>query len=69
MYQLVELITNMPISIAELVRRSGVDERTLLRMRRGKRVQRANAVKVLNALSEAYGKEFNLQNVEGINYF
>jgi hypothetical protein len=69
MYQLTELITNMPISIAELVRRSGVDERTLLRMRRGERVQRANAVKVLNALADIYDKEYNLQNVEGINYF
>lgn len=68
MYQLETLITNMPANIAELTRSSGVDERTLLRMRRGERVQRASAVKVLNALSKIYQKTFTLENVSGINY-
>jgi hypothetical protein len=66
--ELETLITNMPVSIAELTRMSGVDERTLLRMRRGERVQRVSAVKVLSALSKIYQETFTLENVSGINY-
>ena len=69
MYELTTLINNMPVSIAELIRTSGVDERTLLRMRRGERVQRTSAVRVLKALSKIYETEYTLDNVEGINWY
>ena len=68
MYEFDKLIRNMPISIAELIRRSGVNERTLTRMRRGEKVQRHTANRVLAALSDVYHETYNLDNVTGINY-
>jgi predicted transcriptional regulator len=69
MYQLKTLINNMPVSLAELIRTAGVDERTLLRMRRGGRVQRTSAAKILKALSKIYEAEYTLDNVAGINWY
>ena len=66
MYEFEKLIRNMPVTIGELIRLSGVHEQTLTRMRKGERVQRASAAKVLHALSEIYHKEYTLDNVTGI---
>jgi predicted transcriptional regulator len=61
------LLRDMPISYAELAKRSGVTEKTLFRMRDGQSVQRHTAVRVLNALSELYSERFTFDNVTGIN--
>lgn len=65
-YNLQELLNNMPNSLAELARKSGIAERTLLRMRDGSPVQRKTANKVLHALSEIYDTRLTLSNVDGI---
>jgi predicted transcriptional regulator len=62
-----ELIRDMPISNAELARRSKVTEKTLIRMRDGRPAQRYTAARVLRALSEVYGEQLTLDNVTGIN--
>lgn len=69
MYDFSNLILNMPITLTRLTELSGVNEATLSRMRNGERVKRISAIRVLKALSEIYGKEYNLSNVTGINYF
>ncbi len=62
-----DLLRNMPISNAELARRSNITEKTLIRMRDGRPTQRYTAARVLKALSEIYGEQFTLDNVTGIN--
>jgi predicted transcriptional regulator len=66
-YDFHKLLQNMPISNAELARRSGVTEKTLARMIDGEKVQRHTAVRVLRALSELEGQEYTLDNVSGIS--
>jgi hypothetical protein len=67
MYEFAKLLENMPASLAELARISGVHERSIMRMRDGRRVQRSTANKVLRGLSQKYGQTFTLDNVTGIN--
>ncbi len=62
-----DLLENMPATLTELARRSGVSERSIMRMRDGERVNRSTANKVLYGLSQLYGQTFNLKNVTGIN--
>ena len=62
-----DLLENMPATLTELARRSGVSERSIMRMRDGERVNRSTANKVLYGLSQLYGQTFNLKNVTGFN--
>jgi GIY-YIG catalytic domain len=62
-----DLLENMPATLTELARRSGVSERSIMRMRDGEKVNRSTANKVLLGLSQLYGRTFNLKNVTGFN--
>jgi hypothetical protein len=62
-----DLLENMPATLTELARRSGVSERSIMRMRDGEKVNRSTANKVLYGLSQLYGQTFNLKNVSGFN--
>ncbi len=64
-YTLQELFTNLPISIAELARRSNVNEVTIARVRDGESIAlRSTANKLLRIFSEVYGKTLTLNNVD-----
>jgi predicted transcriptional regulator len=67
MHEFKELLENMPATLTELARRSGVSERSIMRMRDGERVNRSTANKVLFGLSQLYDRAFTLKNVTGIN--
>ena len=64
-YTLHELFTNLPISIAELARRSNVNEVTIARIRNGESIAlRSTANKLLRVFSEVYEKQLTLDRVE-----
>ena len=63
------LIDNLPATLAELARASGVHERSISRMRGGDAVYRSTANKVLRGLSQIYGQTLTLDNVNGINVY
>lgn len=64
-YTLRELFNNLPISLAELARRSQVNEVTIARIRDGESIAlRSTANKLLRAFSEVYGRAFTLDNVD-----
>ena len=65
--EFIKLMDNMPASQAELARLSGVNERTIIRMKNGETILRGTANKVLRGLSQIYGEQFTLDNVAGIN--
>ncbi len=65
MYTLRELFTNLPISLAELSRRSQVNEVTIARIRDGESIAlRSTANKLLRVFSEVYGRTLTLDNVD-----
>ena len=67
-YTIRELIESLPTSIRKLAEDSGVNEVTIASVRdRTRRVQRKTANRLLNALSELYGRPFTLGNVTGID--
>ncbi len=64
-YTLRELFTNLPISLAELSRRSQVNEVTIARIRDGESIAlRSTANKLLRVFSEVYGRPLTLDNVD-----
>ena len=64
-YTLHELFNNLPIAIAELARRSKVNEVTIARIRDGESVAlRSTANKLLRVFSEVYGRTLTLDNVD-----
>jgi predicted transcriptional regulator len=64
-YTFQELFNNLPISIAELARRSLVNEVTIARIRDGESIAlRSTANKLLRVLSEVYGRTLTLDNVD-----
>ncbi len=65
-YTLQELFEDLPISIAELARRSNINEVTLARMRNGKAARRDTANRLLLELSKVYDRTLTLRNVTGI---
>jgi predicted transcriptional regulator len=67
MHSIRELIENMPATLTELGRMSGVSERSVMRIRDGEKVNRSTANKILRGLSNLYGETFTLSNVTGIN--
>ena len=65
MYTRRELFTNLPISLAELSRRSQVNEVTIARIRDGESIAlRSTANKLLRVFSEVYGRTLTLDNVD-----
>ena len=66
-HDFIKLLDNMPASQAELARQSGVNERTIIRMKNGEAIMRGTANKVLRGLSQIYGEVFTLDGVTGIN--
>jgi predicted transcriptional regulator len=66
-YTLQELFEDLPISIAELARKSEINEVTLARIRDGKAARRDTANRLLNALSQVYDRQLTLRNVTGIH--
>ena len=64
-YTLQELFNNLPISLAELARRSAVNEVTIARIRDGKTTpMRSTANRLLRVFSEVYERALTLENVE-----
>ena len=64
-YTLQELFNNLPISLAELARRSTVNEVTIARIRDGKTTpMRSTANRLLRVFSEVYARALTLENVE-----
>ena len=64
-YTLQELFNNLPISIAELARRSNVNEVTIARIRDGESIAlRSTANKLLRVFSEVYEKTLTLDTVD-----
>ena len=64
-YTLRELFTNLPIPIAELARRSKVNEVTIARIRDGESIAlRSTANKLLRVFSEVYGRTLTLDTVD-----
>ena len=64
-YTLRDLFNNLPISLAELSRRSGVNEVTIARIRDGESVAlRSTANKLLRVFSEVYNRTLTLDNVD-----
>lgn len=64
-YTLQELFNNLPISLAELARRSTVNEVTIARIRDGKTTpMRSTANRLLRVFSDVYEKPLTLDNVE-----
>lgn len=66
-YEFTKLLDDMPATQAQLARLSGINERTIIRMKGGATVLRSTANKVLKALSQIHGQTFNLDNVRGIH--
>lgn len=66
-YTLQDLFEELPITLVELSRRSGINEVTLARMRDGARTRRDTVNKLLLTLSEVYGRKLTIRNVVGIN--
>ncbi len=62
-----KLLEDMPATQAELARLSGINERTIIRMKGGEIVLRSTANKVLRGLSQIYKQNLTLDNVTGIN--
>jgi len=64
-YTMQDLFNNLPISIAELSRRSAVNEVTIARIRDGESVAlRSTANRLLRVFSEVYGRPLSLDNVD-----
>lgn len=66
-YSIVELFDFLPIPIAELARRSNLNEVTLARIRDGKRTRRDTVNRLMLTLSEVYGMPLTIRNVTDIN--
>jgi len=62
-----KLLEQMPATQAELARLTGINERTIIRMKSGEIVLRSTANKVLRGLTQIYGQTFTVDNVTGIN--
>ncbi len=60
-----ELFTHLPIPIAELARRSKVNEVTIARIRDGESIAlRSTANKLLRVFSDVYGRTLTLDTVD-----
>src|SRR5436309_15676739 len=66
-YDIKELFEFLPIPIAELARKSGINEVTLARMRDGRATRRDTVNKLMIALSRVYERPLSIRNVTGLN--
>ena len=66
-YTIQELFDFLPITIAELARRSNINEVTLARIRDGKRTRRDTVNRLMLTLSEVYERSLSIRNVIGVN--
>lgn len=66
-FTLEELYDELPITLVELGRESGLNEVTIARIRDGKPTRRVTVNKLLLTLSTVYGRPLTLKNVTGIN--
>jgi transcriptional regulator with XRE-family HTH domain len=66
-YSIQELFDLLPITIAELARRSGINEVTLARIRDGERTRRDTVNKLMLALTRVYEIPLSINNVTGVN--
>jgi len=66
-YDIGELFDFLPITLAELARRSKLNEVTLARIRDGKRTRRDTVNKLMITLSGIYGVNVTIKNVTGMN--
>ena len=66
-YTIQELFDFLPIPIAELGRRSNINEVTLARIRDGKRTRRDTVNGLMLTLSEVYERPLSIRNVTGVN--
>lgn len=66
-YDIEDLFDFLPITIAELARRSELNEVTLARIRDGKRTRRDTVNKLMTAFSDIYGLHVTIKNVTGMN--
>lgn len=66
MYTMRELFDHLEITMTELVKRSGISDVTLGKIRSGKSARRDTVNTLLRIFSELYGMKFSLNNVAGI---
>jgi len=66
-YTLQELYEELPCTLVELGQKSGLNEVTIARVRDGKPTRRSTVNRLLKALSEIYGVNLSVRNVQGIN--
>ena len=65
-YTVEELYEELPCTLVELGQKSDLSEVTIARIRDGKPTRRSTVNRLLRALSEIYGVNLSLRNVEGI---
>jgi predicted transcriptional regulator len=65
-YTLEELYEELPCTLVELGQKSDLSEVTIARIRDGKPTRRSTVNRLLRTLSEIYGVNLSLRNVEGI---
>ncbi len=65
-YTLEELYEELPCTLVELGQISDLSEVTIARIRDGKPTRRSTVNRLLRTLSEIYGVNLSLRNVEGI---
>ena len=66
-YTLQWLFDNLPITLVQLSKDTGINEVTLARIRDGKKGRRDTVNKLLRALSKVYDRDLSIANVTGIN--
>lgn len=65
-YSIQELFELLPMTIADLARKSEINEVTLARIRDGKSTRRSTVNKLLVTMSQIYGRNLSIRNVTGI---
>jgi predicted transcriptional regulator len=66
-YSIQDLFDMLPITLAELARRSKINEVTLARIRDGRSTRRSTVNKLLITMSDIYGRNLTIKNVIGVN--
>ena len=67
-YTLDELFNNLPISLRELSRRSGVNKVTINSIANKKRIPHKSTInRLLPTMSEVYGKNLTWENLAGMD--
>ena len=64
MYNVTQLINNIPFSSAELARRAHVSPVVVKRAKDHQSIRRDSAIRILDVLSATYGVEYTLANTD-----